>query len=499
MKRRTAWPVALLLVMIGSLFTAPTAIAADTTPPTAPFFVSVKDVTEAQVRVYWGPATDENGIETYAVYRDGDLVHEQPGGDHPAWTDTSVEPATTYLYEVRAIDPSDNVGPPNDEVVTTLGDPGPPPPPDPDGPIRGYMTHIPLLVDAGDTGIPEYVDLAAESGGNTIRDEAHWFKIEAQQGVYDWTLPDSVMRHAAERGLRVLLMAYSAPSWASGADEAQSGWFSTPPIDPADFGAFAGELAERYGTGGEFWVENPELTEIPLAGIEIWNEQNGEVFWGGQSPDPAHYTAMLQSAYTAIKAVDPAITVVVGGLASGGGSYDDGDCDGTPDGGVLPGHGLNAVQYLDQMYAAGAQGYFDAVGWHPYVFDPEGEKTMPELLEYDECSMWSQMAETPVSARSVMTADGDGDKEIWITEAGYPTCVLFALYPCVYQSDQALLMTSEFALWQTFDWAGGFIVYDLRDDCSSFINLQCNFGVVTTGNTPKQAYNALRTAWLAEQ
>jgi len=411
-------------------------------------------VTESQVRVYSGPATDENGIETYQVYRDSELLHEQQGSAHPAWTDTSVEGGRTYFYEVRATDPAGNVGPPKNKTVTTPGEPGPPDPPDPNAPIRGYMAHIPHLVEAGDTGIADYADLAATSGGNTIRDEAWWGRIEAEPGVYDWTLPNSIMSHAAERGLRVLLMADTAPSWASGANKADPNWFSTPPIDPADYGAFTGKLAERYGAGGDFWTENPELIEVPLAGIEIWNEQNGEVFWGGLSPEPAHYTAMLQSAYTAIKAVDPSITVVVGGLAAGGGTYDDGDCDGTPDGGVLPGHGVNAVNYLEDMYAAGAQGYFDAVGWHPYVFDPDAEQTMPELLEYDECSMWSQMAETPESARSLMTANGDSAKEIWITEAGYPTCVLFALYPCVYQADQALLLTSEFDLWTTYDWAG---------------------------------------------
>lgn len=390
MKRRTAWPITLLLLLVASVFAAPTVAAADTTPPSAPYFVSVKDVTETSVRVYWGPATDENGIDTYVVYRDGQPLHEQPGNVHRAWTDGTVQSGTTYLYEVRAIDPYDNVGPPNDELVTTPGDPAPPPPPDPDAPVRGYATHIPHLT----SGIPQYVALAANGAANTIRDEAWWAKIEPEPGVYDWTLPDSIIRHAAERGLRVLLMAYTAPTWASGASEGDENWFSTPPIDPADYGAFAGKLAERYGTGGTFWAENPDLTETPLAGIEIWNEQNASVFWGSQQPDAAHYTGMLQSAYTAIKAEDPSITVVVGGLASVGG-YDDADCDGTPDGGVIADR-VNPVRYLEQAYAAGAQGYFDAVGWHPYVFDFEGESTMPELLEYDECSTWSQIGRAHV-------------------------------------------------------------------------------------------------------
>ncbi|PZF86262.1 fibronectin type III domain-containing protein [Jiangella anatolica] len=496
MKRRTAWPIVLLLLLVGSLLVAQPAAAADTTPPSAPSWVSVKDVTNTSIRVYWGGATDASGIQTYKVYRDGVHVQDVAGNVTHAWTDTGLTPGTVYYYEVRAVDPSGNVGPANDELAATLGTPAETPPPDPNGPIRGYMTHIPHLTGAA---IDDVADLAADSGANTIRDEAWWGRIEATEGVFDWTLPDSVVRAAAERGLRVLLMADTAPTWASGATEGDPGWFSTPPIDPADYGNFAGELAERYGTGGAFWAANPDLTFTPLAGIEIWNEQNGEAFWGGNTVDPAHYTAMLQSAYTAIKAADPSITVVVGGLASGAGSaYNDADCDGTADGGYLTGHGLNPVDYLEEMYAAGAQGYFDAVGWHPYVFDFDGEKTMPQLLDYDPCSTWSQLAETPVSARSLMVANGDSAKKVWITEAGIPTCVLFAVYPCVYQSDQALLLHSEFAKWKTYTWGGGFIVYDMHDDCTSPLNVQCNFGVATTSNTPKLAYDFLRVDWLGE-
>jgi hypothetical protein len=493
MRRRTASAVVLLTTLAGGLVFAPPAAAVDTTPPSAPQFVSVKDVTQSQVRVYWGGATDDVSVANYRVFRDGTLVQTVPGTAR-AWTDTTVVAATTYYYQVRAVDSSSNVGPMKDELVTTAGVPVVTPPPDPNGPIRGYMTHIPHLTG---TAIDDVADLAADSGANTIRDEAWWGRIEATQGVFDWTLPDSVVRAAAERGLRVLLMADTAPTWASGATEGDPSWFTTPPIDPADYGNFAGELAERYGIGGTFWAANPGLTFTPLAGIEIWNEQNGNVFWGGNTPDPAHYTEMLQEAYTAINAVDPSIPVILGGLASVGG-YDDADCDsGTADNGTVA-HGMNPVNYLEEMYAAGAQGYFDAVGWHPYVFDLDGVLTMPELLDYDPCSTWSQMAETPVSARSLMTANGDSAKKVWITEAGIPTCVLFAIYPCVYQTDQALLMHSEFTKWKTYSWAGAFMVYDMHDDCTSPINVQCNFGVATTSNTPKQAYNVLRAAFLNE-
>lgn len=488
--RSLAWSIVLLLLS-GAAF-APAA-AADTTPPKAPYFVDVKDVQESSLRIFWGAAWDAGGIASYAVYRDGAAqpLHTQPASAQRAWTDHSVRPGTVYTYVVRATDKAGNLGVPKSVTVTTAGSPYEPPgPPDLAARPRGYMTHLPHQT----SGLGEYVELARDGGANAIRDEAWWARIEPSPGVYDWTPSDSIVRLAADRGLRVLLVADTTPTWASGASETDSTWFFYPPTNPADYGAFAGRLAERYGANGTFWAENPTVPKYPLAGIEIWNEQNYEGFWGHRQPDPAHYTAMLRSAYAAIKAVDPSIAVVVGGLASVS-AYDDADCDGTPDGGVRDG-AINPVRYLEQMYAHGAQGYFDAVGWHPYVY--KRGAAMADLLEYDVCSTWSQMAQTPVSARSLMLAHGDGAKKIWATELGIPTCALLGLYPCVSQEQQAELVTSEFALWKSYDWAGGFFVYDLRDDCSSLLNVQCHFGVVTTGNAPKQAYGALKAAWEAE-
>ena len=358
---------------------------------------------------------------------------------------------------------------------------------DPPPPVRGYATHVQLHSDQA-----VYVSLASNGNANTIRDEAQWAAIEQTEGVFDWTEPDNIVTLAAERGMRVLLLAYTSPMWASGETETNPFWFAAPPLDPADYGVFAGKLAERYGAGGTFWAENPTLTETPLAGIEIWNEPNADGHWGGYPADPEHYTDMLQAAYTSIKAEDPSMPVVVGGLAAVNAYDPETTCQ-------LTLEGVNPVRFLEEMYANGAAGYFDAVGWHPYVFDFTGESTMPELLEYDECSTWSQMAETPVSARSLMIDNGDGAKKIWATELGIPTCTFFAIYPCVSGVEQAELLTTEFDLWTTFDWAGGFIVYDLRDDCLSPLEVQCNFGVVTALlGIQKQAYGELATAWANE-
>ena len=49
--------------------------------------------------------------------------------------------------------------------------------------------------------------------------------------------------------------------------------------------------------------------------IQIWNEPNLQGEWGGQPIDPAKFTDLLKAAYTAAKAADPTMTVLMPGLA----------------------------------------------------------------------------------------------------------------------------------------------------------------------------------------
>ena len=75
---------------------------------------------------------------------------------------------------------------------------------------------------------------------------------------------------------------------------------------------------------------------------------------------------------------------------------------------------INEITFLKDMYADGAEGYFDALGDHPYSYP-----ALPDT--YEPWSGWSQMDTTPTSLESVMAANGDSGKPIWITEVGAPS------------------------------------------------------------------------------
>ena len=182
--------------------------------------------------------------------------------------------------------------------------------------------------------------------------------------------------------MSVDLIIDDCPPWAALAGT--SGDACPQPASSAQYATFAAEVAARYAPQG-------------VGLFEIWNEPNNAGFWAPK-PNPAAYTADLVAAYAAIKKVDPGAFVISGGLA--------------PE--VTDGTNISPIDFLTAMYADGAKGSFDALGYHPYSYP-----ALPDT--YETWLAWSQMGQTPVSIRSVMKSNGDSARQIWITEFGAPT------------------------------------------------------------------------------
>lgn len=354
-------------------------------------------------------------------------------------------------------------------------------------PFFGYSIHL-------QPDNPSYFALARSGGSTSVRTDVSWALAEPLKGVYSWSETDTFVRNAALAGQQPLLIVDQTPIWASGLTLSTplAAWY--PPRDPADYGAFVRQLLLRYGANGTFWRTNPTVPKKVPAGIEVWNEPNTAAFWRS-GPDPVAYTRLVQAAYRSAKATDRTVPVIAGALA-GQGAYNDAGCTGASDGGVSAA-AINPVNFLKTMYAAGAHGYVDGISVHPYRF--WNGATAAQMLAYDRCSAWSQISQTPVSIRSVMTAAGDASRKVWITEAGAPTCIALATYACVSEAEQARLASGEVSAVRAQTWVGGFYWYDLRDDGNLGTNvladLEQHFGSVRVDNTLKPSYAALRTAW----
>ncbi|MCM8745822.1 metallophosphoesterase [Thermomicrobium sp. CFH 73360] len=88
----------------------------DLTPPPAPTDVSAVATSGTQVTVTWSSVSDPSGINGYDVYRDGTLFARL--GPVTSVNDSTVQPATTYRYTVRARDNAGNISP--DSAVATV-------------------------------------------------------------------------------------------------------------------------------------------------------------------------------------------------------------------------------------------------------------------------------------------------------------------------------------------------------------------------------------------
>ena len=164
-----------------------------------------------------------------------------------------------------------------------------------------------------------------------------------------------------------------------------------PPTTPAeirDYADYIGRAAAHF--------------KGRTAGWEVWNEPDGPKFWAGNPPfdenhlsrDATDYAKLLEAAHDAIRAADPVAKVVAGGLTGSDHSF------------------------LSSLYDHGAKGDFDAVAVHTDTacqigspYDYLRDRPGGPVNQFS----WLGL----LSIRDVMTAHGDGDTPVWLTEIGW--------------------------------------------------------------------------------
>ena len=236
------------------------------------------------------------------------------------------------------------------------------------------------------------------AGFGWVKYQTRWEEFEPEPGAYQWEFLDKVVNGTQSANLKLLLSVVTAPAWARpGQDVSAHG----PPTNPQSYASFVGALAARY--------------KGKVAAYEIWNEQNLGREWGGSGrQNAAAYVALLKAAHAAVKAADPQALVVTGALTPAGDVY-------IPAlGGLLA---RDDLEYFKEMYAAGMQGYFDAVGVHPSGFnnapdlDPRDPAVLARTGGYN--AHRSFYFRTFEDYRAVMVENGDDDKQLWFTEFGW--------------------------------------------------------------------------------
>jgi lysophospholipase L1-like esterase len=82
--------------------TAVTTAAPSNLPPSVPTNVRVTDFSDSFVSLAWDASTDDSGVSSYRIYRNGVKMPFAPTS--PNFIDTTVQPGTTYTYSIRSAD-----------------------------------------------------------------------------------------------------------------------------------------------------------------------------------------------------------------------------------------------------------------------------------------------------------------------------------------------------------------------------------------------------------
>src|SRR3954470_3825890 len=185
-------------------------------------------------------------------------------------------------------------------------------------------------------------DRLAGSGPESVRAALYWRAVQPTGAAdADFSATDPVVLAASRRGLALLPVLQGTPDWAA----QNPGDPGSPPANPATFGTFLSMLVTRYGPGGSFWQEHPELPARPIRAWQIWNEPNITRYWN-VVPWAPPYVKLVKVARTTLRQADQHAKIVLAGLPNA------------------------SWEALDAIYKAGARGSFDVVALHPYTGNP---------------------------------------------------------------------------------------------------------------------------------
>jgi hypothetical protein len=242
--------------------------------------------------------------------------------------------------------------------------------------------------------------------GITIdREQPWWGFIQRDSGCFNWHVLDSVVAKAQEKGLRVLLNFWGAPSWAWSAPYGTvPQWGVTYPprnllrpfghLDSAPnfLWILADSVARHYGRMG-------------VHDYEIYNEPNIYNSW--RYPDTQYYSIWeyphdssgraklyvkaCRVAYQAIKAADPDARVYTNAVCLINDRMD-------------PEWGTSGKTWLRYYYQHGGSECSDIITWHQYA----GIFPGPFIADYD-------------TVRDIMLQAGDGARPVWADEGGIGT------------------------------------------------------------------------------
>jgi hypothetical protein len=289
--------------------------------------------------------------------------------------------------------------------------------------------------------------MVREMGAPWMVEYFPWPYIEPSKGNYSWSHADAVIKHAENQGLTVIARLGWVPGWARGEETTLTYLDATHYDDFAEFvAAFAGRYRGRVNH------------------IIIWNEPNLSFEWGYRQVDPEGYVEVLKAVYPRAHAANPDVIVLAGALAPTL------EPEGSP-------AGMNDLLYLERMYQAGAAAYFDALSAHAYgLTHPPETPPARDALNFRRVELLHE----------IMAAYSDGDKPVYVTEAGWNDHPRWAYAVRPAQRIAYTIGAYEWAR-QHWPWCACVAMWAFRYPSPTY-NYQDNYEFVTTDFEPRVIY-----------
>ena len=193
------------------------------------------------------------------------------------------------------------------------------------------------------------------AGIKWARADFTWAQIEPSENEFVFTNYDRVVAEAEKRQVKILPILCYNSKWTQ---------------------------ALRTRTSDAWARCRPHRRQPLWRPPEAWEVGTSPISASGPKPDPEQYTALLKVSYETIKAVDPSLEVLYGGMA-----------------GVAP-------KFVEDTLKLGAGAFFDIMNIHPYCY-PATIEQRKKLAEVDELRGILRQYNAP--------------ERIWITETGWPT------------------------------------------------------------------------------
>ncbi|HVT63036.1 MAG TPA: carbohydrate binding domain-containing protein, partial [Legionellaceae bacterium] len=257
------------------------------------------------------------------------------------------------------------------------------------------------------TNAQNEIDKIHSAGLNSARFDVSWKNLETADDTYDntyVTLLDNVLDYMKTKNIRPIITFLETPSWANGGCGNMC-----PPTNMQKYADAIGFLAQRYAS------THPDII------WEIWNEPNSSTFWSS-GPSGADYARMLRLSYTSIKAENTNYKVLGGSIV------------------------FNDPDFLKNMYAGGAKGYFDALAIHPYAFSDSTTAYTPDDTSNPQYSFKQAIEDL----EQTMADYGDTNKPEYITEFGYSTDAVSDATRATYLAKAVDMVQNDYAYVHAF-------------------------------------------------